>query len=85
MSAASVRFATRCQQRRRSRAPIAIERGVGHVVQIQRRGVAEQQALQNRLQQEHVTGARIFQDRQQLFADQSHHAKQRGEHGGSAQ
>ena len=73
------------QQGRRGRAAVPIEHRVGDVVQVERGGVAEQQALQHRLQQQHVAGARVLQDRQELLADQRQDAAKGGQHRRSAQ
>ena len=70
------------QQFMRGRAAVLVEHGVGHVVQVEGRGVAEDQALHDRRHEQGDAAARILQDRQQLLADQGQDAQQGVEHGG---
>ena len=59
----------------RGGAAVLVEHGIGNVVQIVGRGVAEDQALNDRRNEQAEAAARILEDRQQLLAGQREDAE----------
>jgi hypothetical protein len=62
-------------------AVVLVEHGVGHGVEVEAGGVAEEQALQDRRQEDDEAAAGILQDGEKFLPDQRQDAKERGEHG----
>ncbi len=61
-------------------AAIGVEQRIGHFVQIERGRIAEQQRLHDHGHHQHQAAARIFQDGDQLLADQDRDAVERRVH-----
>src|SRR5690606_36558867 len=68
------------QQLRGSPAPILIEHRIGHAVQVERRGIAEKQRLQDRRHEKDDPAARILEDGEQFLADEREDATKRSGH-----